>query len=186
LGIERHARTVPFAVEMRVIAGSAKGRKLASPSGRGTRPTSDKVREAMFGMLGSLDVIDGARVVDLFAGSGALGIEALSRGAAHATFVERERDAINVIERNLATTGFGDQAVIVRGDAAAFDGSVDVAFADPPYDFDGWPALLDALHADVAIVESDRDIDVGAKWLVSRVRRYGSTVVTLAQRKGGM
>jgi 16S rRNA (guanine966-N2)-methyltransferase len=170
---------------MRVVAGSAKGRRLIAPAGKGTRPTSDQVREAIFNMLASLDVLDGARVVDLFAGSGALGNEALSRGAVHATFVESEREALAVIETNLDATGFREQASVTRGDASTFSASVDIAFIDPPYEFYGWTALLETLDADLVVAESDREVDVGAKWLVNKVRRYGSTVVTLAQRKGG-
>jgi 16S rRNA (guanine966-N2)-methyltransferase len=170
---------------MRVVAGSAKGRRLVAPAGTATRPTSDRVREAIFSMLASLDVLDGAVVVDLFAGSGALGIEALSRGAERATFVERDRDAAAVIEANLDATALRDRATVTRADAATFAGAVDVAFVDPPYEFDEWPALLDTLDAGLAVLESDREVDVGAKWLVNKVRRYGSTVVTLAERKGG-
>src|SRR5258706_7562012 len=99
---------------MRVVSGTAKGRKLVAPAGRSTRPTSDRVREAIFSMLASLDALEGAIVVDLFAGSGALGIEALSRGAAHATFYELDREAVAAIETNLATTGTGERAVMKR------------------------------------------------------------------------
>ena len=136
-------------------------------------------------MLSSLDAIDDANVADLFAGSGAMGIEALSRGASRAVFVESDSSALRAIEENLESTGLADQAVVRRGDAGAFDDTVDVAFIDPPYAFDEWSALLDGLDARYAVIESDRDVDVGAKWLVNKVRRYGSTVVTLAKRKGG-
>jgi len=158
---------------------------LVAPDGTGTRPTSDRAREAIFDMLSSRDALDDATVADLFAGSGAFGIEALSRGASHATFVENDRDALRAIAANLDTTGLGDRATVVRGDASTFSTAVDVAFVDPPYAFDGWPALLEVIQADLAVLESDRELDVGAKWLVNKVRRYGSTVVTVAQRKGG-
>jgi 16S rRNA (guanine966-N2)-methyltransferase len=167
---------------MRVVSGSARGRKLVAPAGLNTRPTSDRAREAIFSILASLDAIEGATVADLFAGSGAMGIEALSRGAAHATFVERDRDALAAIEANLASTGLAGAATVVRGDALAFRGECDLAFIDPPYGFDGWAALLDGLDGRLAVVESDREVDIGAKWLVNKVRRYGGTVVTLAQR----
>jgi 16S rRNA (guanine966-N2)-methyltransferase len=173
---------------MRVVAGEARGRRLIAPPGRDTRPTSDRVREAVFSMLASLDAIDGATVVDLFAGSGALGIEALSRRARHVTFIEHDAGALKAIERNLESTGLGARATVVRADASAFDDRVDLAFVDPPYAFDGWTDLLDRLDADLAVLESNRELEVGAKWLVNKVRRYGSTVVTLAQRhptKGG-
>src|SRR5580704_10651585 len=102
---------------MRVIAGTLGGRRLRAPAGRATRPTSDRVREALFSMLGE---IDGARVLDLFAGSGALGIEALSRGAAHAVFVERDAGAAAVLRENLRALGVGpEQAELRRADARA-------------------------------------------------------------------
>jgi 16S rRNA (guanine966-N2)-methyltransferase len=137
-------------------------------------------------MLTSLGAVDGVSVADLFAGSGAMGIEALSRGASRAFFVESDSTALRAIEDNLATTGLADRAVVRRGDASTFAEAVDVAFIDPPYAFDDWGTLLDALDAGYAVIESDREVDVGAKWLVNKVRRYGGTVVTLAQRKGGM
>src|SRR5689334_4958151 len=132
---------------MRVIAGSARGRRLQAPSGDGTRPTSDRVREATFNALGSLDALVGATVLDLFAGSGALGIEALSRGAARATFVERDRTARTVLEANLAACGFADRAEVVASDAdrllaTAGERRWDLALLDPPYAYEGWPELL--------------------------------------------
>ncbi len=95
---------------MRVIAGRWRGRKLYAPAGRGTRPTTDRVREAIFDVLASMNVVGGAHVVDLFAGSGALGIEALSRGAARATFVDFSPAAVAAIERNLALTAWSSPA----------------------------------------------------------------------------
>src|SRR5579859_1944240 len=99
---------------MRVIAGELGGRRLRSPRGEATRPTSGRVREALFSMLGE---IDGARVLDLFAGSGALGIEALSRGAASATFVEHAPPALAALRANLAALGLGERSRVVDGDA---------------------------------------------------------------------
>src|SRR4051794_3909992 len=101
---------------MRVVAGTVKGRRLEAPKGEQTRPTSDYVREAIFNTLGSLlgiDAVEDATVVDLFAGSGAFGIEALSRGAAHATFVDGDRRAVAATRANLAATGFERQATVV-------------------------------------------------------------------------
>ena len=104
---------------MRIVAGSARGRKLAAPDGPDTRPTSDRVREAMFNALYSLDdVVADATVLDLFAGTGALGLEALSRGAAHAVFVERNPRALRALEQNIDSTGTDRTAVtVVRADA---------------------------------------------------------------------
>src|SRR5690349_13652536 len=126
---------------MRVVAGSARGRRLAVPPGRSVRPTSDRVREAVFNALGSMGEIEDATVVDLFAGSGALGIEALSRGARHVTFVDHDRTALDCVRVNLATCGFEDRATVVRADGpawAAGGAQHDLALVDPPYAFDGW------------------------------------------------
>lgn len=169
---------------VRVIAGSARGRRLESPRGTSVRPTSDRVREALFNALGSLDLVQGARVLDLFAGSGALGIEALSRGATHATFVDHDWDALRVVRTNLELTGLADRATVRRQDAlgpGAADPSADLVLADPPYDFDEWPALLDGLGGAVVVMESDRPIEVPPDWEVLRERRYGGTVVTIAR-----
>jgi 16S rRNA (guanine966-N2)-methyltransferase len=168
------------------VAGTAKGRRLVAPPGRDTRPTSDRVREALFNSLASLGAIEGAEVLDLFAGSGALGIEALSRGARHCTFVEQARPAVDAIRANLAATGLADQATVVSADVTTWlprNRSVfDLALADPPYAFDGWAELLDHLEAEVVVVESDRPVDLGPAFGGARSRRYGGTVVTLGQR----
>lgn len=119
---------------MRVIAGEAKGRRLVVPEGGGTRAATDRIRETLFAILEP--VLGDAEVLDVFAGSGAMGIEALSRGAAHATFVERSPRAIAAIKKNLETTGFTARASVVRAEVLAFlAGPVraDVAFCDPPF-----------------------------------------------------
>ena len=121
---------------MRIVAGKHRGRRLRAPAGSATRPTSDRVREALFSILGSVDELD---VLDLYAGSGALGIEALSRGARSATFVESRRPAVEAIRANLAAIG-SDDAEVVAGDAiawlrnAAGERAFDLVFCDPPYD----------------------------------------------------
>ena len=139
-----HASTVVpgprYRASMRVIAGELGGRTIRSPKGSTIRPTSDRVREAIFNTLFSLDAVDGAEVTDLFAGTGALGIEALSRGAAHCTFVDRDADAVALIESNLASLDLADRARVVRADAlvhARRTGPVDLVLADPPYRFEG-------------------------------------------------
>jgi 16S rRNA (guanine966-N2)-methyltransferase len=178
---------------VRVVAGSARGRRLVSPAGLDTRPTSDRVRQATFNALGSLGVVEGATVLDAFAGSGALGVESLSRGADHATFVERDRRALEAVRANLASTGLSERATVVVGDALALAQApppsglpaVDLALLDPPYAFTEWAALLGALDADVVVIEANRAVDPGAKWLAVRVKRYRSTVVTIARRRPG-
>ena len=168
---------------MRVIAGDAKGRKLVSPRSRAVRPTSDRVREAIFDVLSHLGVIEDATVVDLYAGTGALGIEALSRGAKSATFVDNDRAALQVIEENLARTGFSNDAKLVRADAISWcrrAGHVDLAFADPPYDFADWEMLLAALSADLAVLESKAEVEIRSPWSLHRRYRHGGTLVTVA------
>jgi 16S rRNA (guanine966-N2)-methyltransferase len=170
---------------MRVIAGTARGRRLVAPVGTSTRPTPDRVREATFNALGSLGALVDADVLDLFAGSGALGIEALSRGAARCTFVDSDRAARDAVAANLASSGLSDQATVVAGTAAraladcAADGTrFDLALLDPPYDFDGWDELLASLPADLAVVEAPREV-TSEGWEVLRAKRYGRTFVTI-------
>lgn len=175
---------------MRVIAGTAGGRRLRGPEGDATRPTPDKVREAVFNMLSSQGVVDGARVADLYAGSGALGIEAISRGADHVWFVESDRGAVRVIEDNLDTLGFVDRATVVRADVdTAVPGSLgpdlDLVVADPPYTFEAWPALLARLGPGLApravvVAESGAPIELASGWEKMRERTYGGTVITFA------
>ncbi len=171
---------------MRVVAGSLRGRRIAAPAGSATRPTTDKVREATFNALGSLDLIHDAAVADLFAGSGALGIEALSRGAARCTFVERDRGALAVLRENLEALDLVDRSRVLPADAltAAASLDVDVAFADPPYEFDRWNELLAAVRAPFVVVESGRELEVPEGWETTRSRRYGRTWVTFLEPTG--
>jgi 16S rRNA (guanine966-N2)-methyltransferase len=119
---------------MRIIAGVAKGRRLVAPAGLGTRPMTDRVREALFSSLGA--AVEGAAVLDLYAGSGSVGLEALSRGASSAVFVERNRKALDAVHRNIAAVRCGGS--VVAGDVAAYlDGAADrfdLVFVDPPYE----------------------------------------------------
>ncbi len=172
---------------MRVVAGELRGRRIEAPPGKDTRPTTDKVREAVFNALGSLDLIRDATVADLYAGSGALGIEALSRGAAHCTFVERDRSAVRVLRGNLAALGLDERSRVVTADAsrAVVGLDVDVVLADPPYDFDGWSDLLGATSAAFVVAEAGRpldDVDLPAAWSAIRTKRYGRTWVTFFER----
>ena len=174
-------------MSIRVVAGSAGGRRLAAPPGRLIRPTPNRVREAIFNSLYSLGAIDGARVLDLFAGTGALGIEALSRGAAEAVFVEHDLRVAAVLRANLESTGLADSATVMVLDAdAALDQLArgrrfDVAVVDPPYAFDAWPELLGNLRADLVVAESNRPVDAGPRFAIHHRRRHGGTVVTFAQ-----
>jgi 16S rRNA (guanine966-N2)-methyltransferase len=179
-----------------VIAGSRKGHTLLAPRGLGTRPTSDRVRENVFNLVGP---VDGARVLDLFAGSGALGIEALSRGAAHATFVERDPDAVRALERNLdrlRLTG----ARVVRGDVlwtvaqeAAAGAKYDLVLVDPPYEMlnqiqprlaRDLPPLLAA--DGLVVVESDARVEPELPLPLRTSRKYGQTRVSLFEAASGV
>jgi 16S rRNA (guanine966-N2)-methyltransferase len=184
---------------VRIVAGLAKGRRLASPAGA-TRPTSDRAREALFNSLVAMLDVDGARVLDLFAGTGAVGLEALSRGAAEAVFVESDRAALEVLRRNLDAVGLPG-ATVVRRPVAAFLGGTpgttpfDLIFADPPYALDD--AVLAALLgnlvdggwlADDAVVVVERSArGAGPTWppglTAVRDRRYGEGVLWYGRRQ---
>jgi 16S rRNA (guanine966-N2)-methyltransferase len=199
---------------MRVVAGTVGGRRLQVPQTprAQTRPTAELVRGSVLNSLTSLELVVDARVLDIFAGSGALGIEALSRGARAATFVERDRKVVEVLRANLESLGLADRATVVTADAVSWlvrgaeghdrlaerqdsttaresnrDGAFDVAMVDPPYAFDGWGSLLDGLadlRTGVVVCESDRPIEGGPAWDVLRVKRHGGSVVTLLQLRG--
>jgi 16S rRNA (guanine966-N2)-methyltransferase len=173
---------------MRVIAGTHGGRELIAPKGRATRPTSDRVREALFSILG--DVAD-LRVLDLFAGSGALGIEALSRGATQATLVDSAAPALAAIRRNLEALSI--DAEVVRQPAARFlqtasrgGRQYDLVFLDPPYRHattlgrELTSALMPILAADARVVaESDRRTPLGLELALLDERRYGDTLIQI-------
>lgn len=170
---------------MRVIAGRFRGRRLPARPPSGVRPTSDRVREAIFDMLWNLDAVDGAEVVDLFCGTGAMGIEAWSRGASRVVFVDRDRAALEATGTNCRAVGLdASDAELVRGDLPSWlvgSGPVDLAFCDPPYAFDAWSALLAALSAQVVVCESDREIPMPPHYAIARSRSYGGTLVTVAE-----
>jgi 16S rRNA (guanine966-N2)-methyltransferase len=168
-----------------VIAGSSRGRRLVAPEGTATRPTSDRVRESIFDILGSLLDLEGTEVVDLFAGSGALGVEALSRGAASVTFVENSPAAIKTVEANVTGTGLDPaQAKVVRADVLGWlerPHRFDLALCDPPYGFEHWPEVLDRLTAELAVLESDQPPTVPEGWEIIKNKRYGGTLVTVVR-----
>ncbi len=141
---------------MRVIAGAQKGRSLVGPPSRGLRPTPNRVREALFSIIGSR--IEGARVADLYAGTGAVGIEALSRGAGHVTFVEADPKALRLVRANLAHCGLAHLAAVYPMSVANFlhreassGAPYDIMFADPPYDQDAGTELLPSLASGATI-----------------------------------
>ncbi|MEX2155279.1 MAG: 16S rRNA (guanine(966)-N(2))-methyltransferase RsmD [Gemmatimonadales bacterium] len=167
---------------LRIIAGEFKGRRLKTPTGRSVRPTSDRVREAWFSIL--QQSIPGARVLDLFAGSGALGFEALSRGAVSVDFVERHRSSLAVLNANAETLKVEERVTIHRVDAMRFaerlqPGQYDVAFADPPYAGDEAEQIAMLFRktpfARVFAVEHSATSAVPG----DDTRRYGDTAVTL-------
>jgi len=171
---------------MRVVAGQLRGRKIEGPLTELTRPTTDKVREAIFNALSSLDVLDGARVMDLYAGSGALGIEALSRGATHCVFVENNRDALLVLRKNLEHLDLVDRATVLETNAMgvlATASPVDLVLADPPYGFSDWEKLLEHCTAPVVVLETNRQIGDIARFETIRERRYGRTFVAFLRHE---
>ena len=188
---------------MRVIAGSLRGRVLRAPRGDETRPTSDRVRESLFAVLGGLH---GARVLDLYAGTGALAIEAISRGAVRATCVESSRHALVVARANVDDLGLRDRVSIVsrrvseamKSIVAPAEGAFDLVFADPPYAMipggefaRDVRALLEnasliATDARLVIEHASRDAaPVLAGWSEEDARRWGDTAVSIQRRVGG-
>jgi 16S rRNA (guanine966-N2)-methyltransferase len=174
---------------MRVVAGRYGGRRLVTPAGTATRPTSDRVREALFSVLGSL--VQDARVLDLYAGSGALGIEALSRGAASAVFVDRSPRAVAAIRANLDALGIEadvrrrDAGAALRAASARAD-AYDLVFLDPPYRRAAGLGreLSEALPAVLApgarvVSESDRREPLELGFPLADERRYGDTVIRI-------
>lgn len=171
---------------MRIIAGTARGRRIKAPEGMGTRPITDRAKEAIFNMLVSLGGVEDTNVVDLFAGSGSFGLESLSRGARHATFVERDRGALRALENNLSTLGFTSQATIVSMPverALIGMGHMDVAFCDPPYKLDVWPLLLAEIDADLVVGHAERPVELSDRWVEQRRRKYGRAHIVIASRR---
>ncbi|MER7010147.1 16S rRNA (guanine(966)-N(2))-methyltransferase RsmD [Saccharopolyspora sp. NPDC000359] len=184
----------------RIVAGSVGGRRIEVPP-RGTRPTSERVREALFSALESAVELPGARVLDLYGGSGALGLEALSRGAEHATFVESDRRAAGMLRRNAAALGFRDvhvaQAKAETLLSTPTDQPFDVVLADPPYDLtqeklqqvlaalvdNGWTAPGSLVVVERAVRSGEPDWPSRLRPL--RTRRYGDTAVHWAEHAEG-
>ena len=179
---------------MRIVGGVLGGRVLRAPTGASTRPTSEKVREAIFNILGNLHgSVEGDHVLDLFAGSGAMGIEALSRGCLTATFIDAGKDALSVIRGNLRDLGLAERATVLAGDAVALAGRHtpvapwNVVFVDPPYRSDlavravlAIPRAHLAAHP-VVVIEHDRrnaPPESLGSLLRTDERRYGDTMIS--------
>jgi 16S rRNA (guanine966-N2)-methyltransferase len=181
---------------MRIIAGQRRGHKFDGPKDTVTRPTSDLVRESIFNILGQ--AVDGLLVVDLFAGTGALGLEALSRGAERAIFVERNRENAALIRRNIATLRYEDRAQVVVADAyrwaksfEAAEGEPIVVFIDPPYaDYEEHPERISKMLAglveslpDGSIISSESSRKLDSELLPDidawDIRRYGGTQIAI-------
>ena len=180
---------------MRVITGTARGRRLKELQGMETRPTTDKVKESLFSII-QFD-IEGRRVLDLFAVTGQLGIEALSRGAAEAVFVDRRPDAVRLVQENLALCGFTDRARVKSGDALAYLKSgekFDLIFLDPPYAADLLEQALTAIASfdisrehGIIVAESAADKvlpELPAPYRLYREYRYGKIRLSVYHRSG--
>jgi 16S rRNA (guanine966-N2)-methyltransferase len=180
---------------MRVVGGELRGRTLRAVPGRSTRPTADRVRQSLFDVLGQR--CDGLRVLDLYAGTGALSLEALSRGAAHATLVEQDAKAAQVIERNARELGCAERCTLLRDDVARalprLGGPFDLVFSDPPYALRAARDTVDALArlgliAPQGRVVLERDRREAPPALPEELelldeRRYGDTMVLIARRR---
>jgi 16S rRNA (guanine(966)-N(2))-methyltransferase RsmD len=181
---------------MRVISGKAKGVTLMTPKGEETRPTTDRVKEALFSIV-QFD-LPGAKVLDLFGGTGQLGIEALSRGAVHCTFVEQRREAVKLIHDNLKECRLEEQARVLQGDGIAFLSSCrekyDVIFLDPPYQTDLMDRALELVSKidilsehGIIICETmaDRQLpQLPAPYEWGKDYRYGQIKLTIGRRQG--
>lgn len=182
---------------MRVITGAARGRRLKELEGYETRPTTDRVKEGIFNII-QFD-IEGRKVLDLFAGTGQLGIEALSRGAASAVFVEQRRDAAGLVRENLKLTGLEESAYVVCGDASVFLSSTrekfDLIFIDPPYAANLWKNALQTIYQfdilsnhGIIVCESPAEQDMppmDPPYLLHRTYRYGRIKITTYHREEG-
>ena len=178
---------------MRIISGISKGRRLATPKSQAIRPTSDRVKESIFNILGNL--VDGKAVLDLFAGTGSLGIEALSRGAHKALFVEKGRQALRLIEKNLSQLGMNGRSEILPTSVSRAIGilkqrgeSFDLILMDPPYEKGLIQETLVKLYShriyhkdSILVVEHDRREplpEVVEGWILTRQRKIGNTMIS--------
>lgn len=181
---------------MRIISGTARGRRLQEPADYNVRPTTDKVKESIFNII-QFD-IEGRKILDLFAGSGQLGIEALSRGAASVTFVDRAPDSLKLVKKNIAASGLGENAKVVAADSIAFLSSgekFDIIFIDPPYSSDLLDKSLASINRfdilrenGIIVCESQRDKalpQMDEPYYMLKEYNYGKIKITTYSRHGG-
>lgn len=170
-----------------MIGGTARGRQLRAKLPGHVRPTTDFAREAIFSMLESRGGLDDLVVADLFCGSGAMGIEALSRGARLVYFVDADPACLNAARENLAPLGLEGEAVFVRADLPTWKApeGLDLVFADPPYGPVDLAAVLRDVHAGRVIVENDHHVEAPDAWHVTKTKRYGTTFVTILEPRDG-
>lgn len=179
---------------MRVITGSARGRKLKEPAGMDIRPTTDMVKETVFNII-QFD-IEGRRVLDLFAGTGQIGIEALSRGAGHVTFVDSSNEALKIVRENLKITGFADRATVICGNALGFLKSCekfDIIYIDPPYQENLYESVLSSIKLfdilkdnGIIICESTYGTpmpELFEPYKKEKERRYGKIGITIYRKE---
>lgn len=169
---------------MRVIAGSARGIRLAAPAGRQTRPTADRVKEALFSIISSRRELEGARVLDICAGTGGLGIEALSRGAASCSFIEYDRNTVKILEQNISLSGFASRSECVVSDVlkalqllSRKGQTFDIVFFDPPYSSDLYDTVLKVLNT-LPLLSDDVLVIAECSSRSALLERYGMFVRT--------
>ncbi len=182
--VPAHARVSSYAATVRVVAGRARGRRLAAKPPSHVRPTTDLVREAVFSILASRVELEGASVADLYCGSGAMGIEALSRGAAACVFVDEDARCLAAARANLAAVQLDHvEASFVRARLPGWTSAapLDLAVFDPPYGVLDVDAMLQGVAAAICVVESDRALDAPRGWITTVARWYGSTLVTVLE-----
>ena len=173
---------------MRIIGGTARGRPLKAKLPEGVRPTTDYAREAIFSMLESRGGLTDLVVADLYCGSGAMGIEALSRGAAVVYFVDQNPACLAAARANLESLGLPGEAHFVRASLPGWRPTVtlDLVFADPPYGPLDLENLLRGFTAERAVIENDRTMDAPPGWHVTKAKRYGTTLVTMMEPGEGV
>ena len=170
---------------MRIVAGTARGRKLTVPSNSKIRPTKDRVREAIFNSLHSYGLVEDLCYLDLFAGTGSLGLEALSRGANSVVFVDNNELSVNTITHNLQMLGFDSKAEVRHQDAVMYlkeARDFDVAILDPPYEFNLWDQLISQIKSKVVVIETSQKIALNEYWKIIKEQNYGQSNVLIAKK----